>query len=258
MELSLPATPVALAPGATTRVPVELRNPAAEARAVRVSVARGRVSGWASVEPPVVAVGAGESATVEVVLRTPAGQAPSGSLLPFTVQAEEVGSGASVGFASGLVTVAVPVPVKGELAAQPGDQQAFLLEIGNEGDRPASVRITAELDPPAGSAEARPAEAVVEPGATVPAVVRARPVRPLIGTPRKYAVVVTVHDLAGRLLLTAEGTGTRKPLLPAWAAGTIAILLAVGATAVILFSGLRVPTGDRAPAPSAPVVTATP
>jgi hypothetical protein len=255
VELILPATPVALAPGVTTRVPVELRNPEGEPREVRVSVARGRVAGWASVEPATVTVGGGAGVTVEVVLRTPADQPPSGSLVPFTVHAEDTAGGAPAGFASGLVTVAVPVPVTGEMAARPGAGNAFLLRLGNAGDHPADLRISAELDPSAGSAEAQPAQARVEPGATLEAVVRARPGRPLIGTPKPYAVVVTVHDLQGQRLLTAVGNGTRRPLLPAWAAGAIAILLAVGATAAILLSGARVPTSEPAPSPA---VTASP
>ena len=241
---------MALAPGVATRVLVELRNPGADAREVRVSVARGRVAGWATVEPETVTVGAGAGATVELVLRTPADQPPSGSLVPFTVHAEDIAGGAPAGFASGLVTVAVPVPVKGEMAAQPGAGNAFLLHLGNAGDHPADLRISAELDPPAGSAEAQPAQARVEPGATLAAVVRARPGRPLIGTPKPYAVVVTVHDPQGQRLLTAVGNGIRRPLLPGWAAGAIAILLAVGATAAILFSGVRAPTSEPAPAPA--------
>jgi hypothetical protein len=244
VELTLPSSPVALAPGVATRVPVELRNPEALPLDVRISVARGRASGWASVDPPTATIGGYATATVDVVLQTPPDQPPSGSLLPFTVHAENAASGEPAGFATGLLTVAVPVPVRGDLSERPGDPHAFDLRLSNHGDQPADVRITAKLDPPAGSAEARPQAARLEAGASLSAVVRARPSRPFLGTAKQYAVIVSVRDggdLDRRPLLTAVGHGTRKPRLPKWVAGTAAILLALGATAAVAFSGIRLP-----------------
>lgn len=248
VELTLPSTPVALAPGVPTRVPVELRNTQPAPLDVRISVARGRASGWASVEPPTATIGAGATATVDVVLQAPPDQPPSASLVPFTVHAEDARSGAPAGFATGLLTVAVPVPVRGQLTARTGKQHMFDLLLGNDGDYPADVRITAKLDPPAGSASAQPEAARVEAHTSLLAAVRAKPSRPLMGTARQYAVVVTVHDgadLDRRPLLTAVATGTRKPRLPNWVAATIAILLALGATAAVAFSGVRVPLPGR-------------
>ncbi|MEU7904700.1 hypothetical protein [Actinoplanes sp. NPDC049118] len=257
MELTLPATPVTLPPGVAVRVPVALHNPSLAARDVRITIARGRASGWASVDPPTATLAAGATATVDVVLQAPADQPPSASLVPFTVHAEDTASGATAGFATGLLTVALPVPVTGDLTPRPGAAQTFDLRLGNDGGLAADVRISAKLDPPGGSAEARPEAARIDAGASLSVVLRARPTRPLVGAPRPYALIVTVHDGAGedrRPLLTAVGTGTRRPRLPNWAAGTAAVVLALGATAAVAVSGVRMPLPGRdraAPPPSA-------
>ncbi|MBB4762391.1 hypothetical protein ACFQFC_40165 [Amorphoplanes digitatis] len=260
MELTLPTTPVTLPPGVAVRVPVALRNPSLAARDVRITVARGRASGWASVDPPTATLGPGATTTVEVVLRAPADQPPSASLVPFTVHAEDTTSGATAGFATGLLTVALPVPVTGDLTPRPGAAQTFDLRLGNDGGYPADLRISAKLDPPGGSAEARPEAARLEAGASLSVVLHARPARPLVGAPRPYAVIVSVYDGAAedrRPLLTAVGTGTRRPRLPNWAAGTIAVLLALGATAAVAISGVRMPLPGRNRAAAPPSVAAS-
>lgn len=244
VELTLPSSPVAVAPGVATRVPVELHNPDALPLDVRISVARGRASGWASVDPPTATVEGYATATVDVILRAPDDQPLSGSLVPFTVHAENAASGEPAGFATGLLSVAVPVPVRGELTARPRDPRTFDLHLSNDGDRPADVRITAKLDPPAGSAQAQPQAARVEAGASLAAVVHASPSRPFTGTAKPYTVVVSVRDGGDpdqRPLLTAVGHGTRKPRLPTWVAWTVALVLALGATAAIVISDADLP-----------------
>jgi hypothetical protein len=261
VDLTLPATPVVLPPGVSVRVPVALRNPGPAPRDVRITVARGRASGWASGDPATVRLGPGATATVDLVLRAPADQPPSASLVPFTVHAVDAFGGATVGFATGLLTVAVSVPVSGELVPRPGAAQTFDLRLGNDGDYPVDVRITATLDPPAGSAEARPEAARLEPGGSLPVVLHARPARPLVGGTRPYAVIVAVHDGAGadsRPLLSAVGTGTRGPLVPNWVAGIIAVVLALGATAAIAVSGVRLPLPGGHPGPRPTSVVARP
>ncbi|AGZ43432.1 hypothetical protein [Actinoplanes friuliensis] len=250
MELTLPATPVVLPPGVAVRVPVELHNPGPGARDVRLVVARGRAAGWAAAEPPATTVAAGAAITVELVLQTPHDQPPSASLVPFTVRAEDLGTGATAGFASGLLTVAVPVPVRGELVPRPGAAQTFDLHLGNDGAQPADVRVSAELDPPSGTTEIEPATAQVEPGGSLPVSVRARPARSLIGTPKKYAVIVTVHGPGPRPLLSAVGTGVVKPLVPKWVAAVVAVVLALGATAGVLLP--RLSDDSAAPAVGRP------
>jgi hypothetical protein len=256
VEFSLGSKPIALAPGVATRVPVELHNRAPDPVAVRVSMARGRAASWAYVEPAAVTVEGGGTAAVEVVLEAPAGQPPSASLVPFTVQAVEAVTGEPAGFATGLLTVALPVPVVGDLVARHGQAHAFDLRLANEGDAPAPVRIAAELDPPAGSVTVEPGAVQLDPGGSVTAVVRARPAKPFMGTPKPYVVVVTVtdaHDPDRPPLLTATGTGTRKPRVANWIAGTVAIVIALAATAAVAVSGVRLPLpGSRRAAPPGP------
>jgi len=265
VELTLPQTPVALAPGVATRVPVELRNPSGRRVSVRVSVAPGRAAGWASVEPATATLEGGATGTVELILQPPADQPPSPSLVPFTVAAQESSGGSSTGYASGLLTVALPVPVTGGLAKREGAPNAYDLWLANRSDWPASVRISTKLDPPLGTASAEPAAVRLEPGDSLTAAIRAKPARPIFGTPKPYAVIVAVHDAAdphGPALISEVGTGTRRPRVANWVAGTVAIILALGATAAVAFSGVRLPlpgrnrgeptTGLQAPAPATP------
>ncbi|MFI7601333.1 hypothetical protein [Actinoplanes sp. NPDC049681] len=263
VELTLPTAPVAMSPGAATRVPVELRNPGGASRTVRISMARGRVSAWASVDPPTATIEAGATTTVDLLVRVPADQPPSPSLAPFTVRAEDDVTGEPAGFATGLLTVALPVPVTGTLTTRTGAADAFDLRLVNNGDGQAAVRITTTLEPPLGSVEAQPAAARLDAGETVTASVRARPKRPLTGTPKPYAVVVSVHDALDPdrpALFTATGTGSRRPRVTSWMAGTVAIVLALAATAAVALSGVRMPLpGHRKaakPPPSAPAPTA--
>lgn len=260
LELQLGATPVALAPGVATRVPVELHNRATAPIGVRVAVARGRAAAWARVEPADATVDAGGTATVEVILQPPADQPPSASLVPFTVHATETATGEPAGFATGLLTVALPVPVTGDLAERPGRPHVFDLRLVNEGAAPAPVRVRAELDPPAGTVTAEPAAVRLEPGETRTVAVTARPARPVLGSPKPYFVVVAVDDADDPdrpPLLKATGGGTRKPRVANWMAGTAAIVIALAATAAVAFSGVRLPLpGSRRAAP--PPATAAP
>jgi hypothetical protein len=262
LEVSLGSTPVSLAPGVATRVPVELHNRSPVPVAVRMSMARGRVAGWAYVEPADVTVDGGGTAAVEVVLEAPAGQPPTTSLMPFTVHAVETATGAPAGFATGLLSVAVPVPVVGDLVARGDAAHVFDLHLANRSEAPAPVRIAAELDPPVGGVAVEPGTVRLEPRGSVTAVVRARPRRPLLGTPRPYVVAVAVTDANDPdrpALLTVTGTGTRRPRITNRMAGVAAIVTALAATAAVALSGVRLPLpgrtratppGSAAPAPA--------
>lgn len=262
LELKLGATPVALAPGVATRIPVQLHNRATTPVGVRVSIARGRAAGWAYVDPADATVEAGATATVELVLQPPADQPPSASLVPFTVHATETVSGEPAGFATGLLSVALPVPVVGELAARPGHANTFDLRLVNESPAPAPVRVRVELDPPAGSVTAEPAALRLDAGESQTVVIRARPARPVMGSPKPYFVVVAVDDAIDPdlpPLVKATAGGKRKPRVANWVAGAAAIVLALAATAAVAFSGVRLPLpGNRraAPAPVAPASAA--
>jgi hypothetical protein len=254
VELTLPTAPVILAPGVPSRVPVQVRNPYAQPVRLRIFVARGRAAGWATIEPSAVALEPGATTTVEVVLCTPAQQPPSPSLVPFTVHAEQAADGEPAGFATALLTVALPIPVTGDLITRPGLRHAYDLRLVNDTATAAPIRITAALEPPAGTVTVEPDAVRLEPGATVTVAVRARPGRPLVGTPKQYAVVVAVTDAFDTdrpPYLTRVATGTRKPRVPSMVAGVAAIVLALGATAAIFFSGVRLPLPGRHKAPTA-------
>ncbi|BCB76401.1 hypothetical protein GCM10022251_24030 [Phytohabitans flavus] len=262
LEFKLSSTPITLAPGVETRVPLEVHNRASTPLAVRVSVARGRAAAWAYVEPPDITVDAGGTAAAEVVLEVPADQPPSPALVPFTVHAVELATGEPAGFASGLLTVAAPVPVVGDLVARDGKAHTYDLRLANDGATEAAVRVAAQLDPPSGVVTVEPSDVRIEPGGSVTTVVQAKPGRPVMGAPKPYFVVVKVTDAADPdrpPLLNATGRGTRKPWVANWLAATVAIVLALGITAVIALSGIRplLPGARRAapePGTSAPEV----
>ena len=248
VELTLPATPVALAPGVPTRVPVELSNPFGPEVSVRVTMARGRAAGWAVGEPVGATVEPGGRATVELLLQAPADQPLSASLVPFSVAAEEWSTGEPAGYATGLLTVALPVPVTGAMVKRAGQAHVYELRLVNESRRPAGVRISTKLDPPLGTSTVEPAAAQLEPGGSVTVAIKAKPARPPFGSPKPYAVVVDVKDasdLERPPLLTEVGTGVRRPRVANWMAATVAILLALGATAAVALSGAHLPLPGR-------------
>jgi hypothetical protein len=268
VEVTLPSTPVALAPGVPTRVPVELSNPFGPEVTVRVVLARGRAAGWAVGEPVGATIEPGGTATVELVLQAPADQPPSAALVPFSVAAQEWSTGEPAGFGTGLLTVALPVPVTGAMIKRAGQAHVYDLRLVNESNRPAGVRISTKLDPPLGTATVEPAAAQLEPGGSVMVAIKAKPARPPFGGPKPYAVVVAVNDAADLdrpPLLSEVGTGVRRPRVANWAAATIAIVVALGATAAVFLSGVHLPAIGRnrtqatAPAPvSAAVPTVAP
>jgi hypothetical protein len=255
VEITPPATPVTLAPGVATRVPVQVRNPYAQPVTLRLYVARGRAAAWATVEQPDLTLEPGETATVGVLLETPPTQPPSSSLVPFSVHAQQADDGEPAGFATALLTVALPIPVTGELITRAGTTHAYDLRIANDTRSAAPVRITAALDPPAGSVTVEPDAVQVEPGAAVAVAIRAKPTRPLIGTAKAYAIVVTVRDAYDpdrAAFFTEVGQGTRKPRITSLAAGAGAIALVLAAAGALALSGVRMPfPGRHRPTPAA-------
>jgi hypothetical protein len=239
VELTLPDEPVALAPGVPTRVPVQLRNPYAQPLELRIFLARGRAAGWATVDPPSLSLAPGETAEVGVVLQTPPEQPPSSSLVPFTVHAEEASTGEPAGFATALLKVALPVPVTGSLAAR-REKGTYDLWLANDTQRAAPLRITAQLDPPAGSVQVEPDAVLLEPGTNAQVTVRAKPGRPITGQPRSWALVVKVsdvYDAEREPYLTQVATGRSKPLVRAFVLASVAALICVAAAAAIALNG---------------------
>ena len=246
--MTLPATPVALAPGVPTRVPVELSNPYGPEVSVRVLMARGRAAGWAVGEPVGATIEPGGTATVELLLQAPADQPLNASLVPFSVAAQEWSTGEPAGYATGLLTVALPVPITGAMVKRAGQAHVYDLRLVNESSRPAGVRISTKLDPPLGTSSVEPGAAQLEPGGSVTVAVKAKPARPPFGSAKPYAVVVEVKDAADLErppLLSEVGTGVRRPRVANWVAATVAIALALGATAAVFFSGVQLPTPGR-------------
>ncbi|WP_203821008.1 COG1470 family protein [Paractinoplanes ferrugineus] len=263
MELTLPDEPVTLAPGVPTRVPVQLRNPYAGSLDLRVFLARGRAERWATVDPAGLRLGPGETAEVTVVLRTPPEQPPSSSLVPFTVHAEEAATGEPAGFATALLKVALPVPVTGKLVPKEGPSHEYDLRLANDTRVQAPLRVTAELDPPAGSVTVEPDAVLLDPGQAAVVAIRAKPRRPFSGSPRSFAVVVKVSDAYDpdrEPFLTEVATGKRKPRVPTAVLFTTAIVLAVGASTAILLTGDHdfLPFGKKAAtSTTAPVAKVT-
>ncbi|MET0425453.1 MAG: hypothetical protein ABW046_16330 [Actinoplanes sp.] len=258
MELTLPTAPVALAPGVPSRVPVQVRNPYAQPVTLRLFVARGRAAGWATVDPPTLTLGPGETTEAAVVLCTPPEQPTSSSLVPFSVHVEDAGTGEPAGFASALLTVARPNPVAGSLTPR-AERYGWDLRLANDTGISAPLQVTAVLDPPAGSATVQPDAVRLDPGNTAVIAVRARPRRPLIGAPRQFAVVVKVQDAFDaerEPYLTEVATGTRKPRVSSLLATIVAVVLALGATAGIYLLGDDLPligkNSKKTPAAAAP------
>ena len=73
-------------------------------------------------------------------------------------------TGEPAGFATALLTVALPVPVIGRLVARPEGGHLYDLRLANDSRHPTGVRIKGELDPPAGSVSVEPEAVLLEPG----------------------------------------------------------------------------------------------
>ena len=157
--------------------------------------------------------------------------------------------------------MALPIPVTGELAARLPPRHAYDLRLRNDTQSAAPLRITAELDPPGGSITVRPDAVMLEPGMATTVSVRAKPTKPLIGTPKPFAVEVKVrdaYDAERPPYLTEVAAGTRKPRVPSLVAGIAAVLLALGATAAIALSDVRIPLPGRRQADKTPTNAPTP
>jgi hypothetical protein len=259
LRLELPQTPVRLAPGVETPVPLRLTSPVAAS--VRVVVAGGRAADWTRPEPPTVDLPPGAAASVDLHFRPPADLPASGRLVPFTVRVEDASSGAPAGWASGLLSVAPPDLVTAELEPVPERSGDFGLRLRSQANEPMTVLINARLDRISGTAGADPSTAYLPAGGVVTATVRAHPRPALVGAPRTYAVIVAVSDVAqgneDPALLTVSAVGRRGPRLSSrvvgvW--GTILLVLATGG--ILLAAGKKLPLPGKDP-PAKPTAVAT-
>jgi hypothetical protein len=159
--------------------------------------------------------------------------------VPFTVHAEEASTGEPAGYATALLKVALPVPVTGSLVAR-REKHTYDLWLANDTQRAAPLRITAQLDPPSGSARVEPDAVLLEPGMKAQVTVRAKPGRPITGQPRSWALVVKVcdvYDAEREPYLTQVATGRSKPMVRAYVLATVAALVCVAAAAAIALNG---------------------
>ncbi len=269
VQIGIPQTPVTLTPGAEARVRMEVCNRSTGAMALRLGVTRSRAGAWSHTDPPIVELAAGACTTVDVVFRPPANVLPGSTMLPFTVQAEDLQYGVTTGRATGLVTVAAPQRLHATLADETARRgpHRFTLSVANRADEPLTLRITARLDPPYGRVEVEPAVVDVPRGETATAVVRVRPRASVVGSPRTYAVVVSGHDAAAAeerpASVRLEATGTVRPWLGHRPATVLAAAVAVAAmVGGVLLHGLpdlpRLGRGNPPPAPPAASAPAVP
>ncbi|HYN94201.1 MAG TPA: hypothetical protein VES42_10180 [Pilimelia sp.] len=243
VELTVPQTTVGLVPGVETRVRVEVGNRSGEAVSLRLAVARSRAGAWAHTDPAVVDLAAGGSAPVDVVFRPPADVPPSATLLPFTVQAEDLRYGTVAGRATGLLGVREAERLDATIVAEPARRRphGYAVTLVNRGDEALTLAVTARLDPPGGRVEVTPAAVDVPGAGTAAARIEARPRVPLIGTRRPYAVLVSCRDAVGAAdeppLATVEATGTVRPRLTPRAATVLAVVLVLAASAAGVWRG---------------------
>jgi len=257
VEIAVPQTPVSVTPGEESRVEVGVHNPSGTPISVQLRVAPGRAGRWATFDAPAVALAPGERATLTLAFRPPADTPPTATLLPFTVRAEELGSGLPAGWATGLVGVTAPPRLDASLAREAATRgpAEYALRLANRGESALTVRLEAKLDPP-GRITVSPATVDIPGNGVVIATVRARPRVPLVGSPARYLVSVACRDAVAESeaapLATVEDDGTVKARVGRKPAGILATTLLVVAAlaAVVIGADLRLPGRDSDPPPA--------
>jgi hypothetical protein len=241
VEISVPQAPVALAPGTETRVPVGVCNRSQSPISLRLSVARSRAGAWAYADPQVVDLAPGDRAGIDVIFQPPAELAPTSTLQPFTVQADDLANGVTAGRATGLLAVAPQRRLTATLTREWGHRRGIVecrLSLTNLADAPLTLSIESRVQPPGATVVITPAALDVSARQTVGAHVRLRPRLPLIGAPRRYAMSISCRDAAATdapPLATVADSGTvTPPLTP-----RTAILLAVVVLVIAVVCALR-------------------
>lgn len=238
VEIRIPPQPVALTPGATGTVTVELTSLADRDLRVRLSIAASRAGAWAHGEPPTVWVPAGGTETVEIAVQPPATAAPTAGLLPFTVRADDSDTGTPLGRATGLVSVAAPARLAATLfRTDPGPPAHFTLTVRNPGERLA-VTIAAQVHPPGGRVRISPDTVDLAKGGSAAAHVEVRPPALFMGGSIPYVVSVSckaVGDLEP--LVTVEENGQSPPRIGKATAFVVTALLVAIAAGALAFGG---------------------
>ncbi|HEU4422533.1 MAG TPA: SPOR domain-containing protein [Pilimelia sp.] len=262
VQIDIPQSPVAVAPGAEERAAIEVRNHSARPVSVRLSVARSRAGAWSHIDPAVVDLDPGGSSAVEVVFRPPANVPPASTLMPFTVHAEDLQFGVPVGRATGLVTVAALDRIAAVLThdATRGGVIDLALRMDNRGDAALTVRLRPRIDPATWRVDADPAVVDLPGGQAAMARVRIRPRAHVVWQPVSYTASVACLDAAaddaGPPLATATLGGTAGPRI-----GRKTMVVLVGVVFLIVvavaatFGGL-LPGGDAASPGASPTAAA--
>lgn len=260
VEIGVPQTPVALVPGEATRVPIEVGNVSTAPMSVRVSVVRNRAGAWSDPDQPVLELPPGDRVAVEVVFRPPASAVPSSTLLPFTVQAEDLRYGVTAGRATGLVALTAGQRLDATLVRGVARRGAtpFTLSLRNRGSAPLTVRVEPATDRP-GRVDADPPVVDLPGGVSATAQVVARPRVPLVGAATPYAVTVSCRDASAGdeapPLATVIETGTAAPRIGRTMTTVLAGTALIAATGgAVLLGGVRLPwRGPASPPPAATV-----
>jgi hypothetical protein len=250
--ITVPQTPVSVAPGTDTRIRVDLRNRSGTAVSVRLSVAHSRAGAWAEAEPPVLDLDPGGSASADLVFRPPSGVEAVATLLPFTVQAEDMRLGVITGRATGLLTVAPQERLTAELHPESSKPGLVVLQVrlGNRDDAPLTLKMEPKLESESeGRVDAVPAVIDVPGGEMATARIRVRPGGRMSTRRSAYNVSVACKDVAAPAdwppLAILTDSGTVPPRFgPRFTVPFVLVLLLAAAAGAALATG-RIDLPDR-------------
>lgn len=143
VELYPVELPVVL--GELARARVRISNDGRDARRVRVEVG-GAAAGWAWTNPAETDVPPGQTAEVRVMFRPPHGSVPPAGPLPVVVRAVPAAGAGATAEATLILNVAATADISAVLqpAVAIGRRTAgYTLVVGNRGNRPERVALTA-------------------------------------------------------------------------------------------------------------------
>jgi hypothetical protein len=247
--ITVPQTPIAVAPGGESRIGIEVQNRSAEALSVRLSVAHSRAGAWAHAEPPVLELAAGESTVAHLTFRPPLNATAGATLMPFTVQAEDLRYGVLTGRATGLLNVASQESLSADLSRESARPGLVVLQVrlGNRNDSPLTVKLEPHAERDDVRVEVTPAVIDVSGGEMATARLRLRPRARLAMFATPYEVSVSCKDVAAPAddppLAVMSDTGTvpsklgKRVVVPL----IVTLLAVVGAATLLLTGAVQLP-----------------